>query len=83
MSEMTSFILANFTVPSEIGVNSQSMLWLLPLVAAISIVYKSTKIPVIKFTGFVKEVAVLFGSIVIFMIVTAMILYVVPWLLHV
>ena len=77
----TSFMLAGFYRPETIGVNPQSMLWLLPLVAVISIVYKTTKIPVIKFTGFLKEVVILFGSIVIFMIITAVILYALTWLL--
>ncbi|MBN1974698.1 MAG: hypothetical protein JW787_13750 [Sedimentisphaerales bacterium] len=76
-----SFILASFVRPEMIGVNPQSMLWLLPLVAAISIVYKTTKIPAIKFTTFLKEVVILFSSIVIFMIITAGVLYTMAWLL--
>lgn len=74
-------ILASFTQPVNIGVNSQSMLWILPLIAAISIVYKTTKITNIKFKSFLKEVVVLFGSIVVFMIITAVVLYALAWLL--
>jgi hypothetical protein len=77
----TSFILASFSQPEVIGVNPQSMLWLLPLVAAISIVYKTTKIPNIKFFAFLKEVVVLFSSIVVFMIMAALLLYGLVWLL--
>ena len=81
MSLLTSFILASFTRPEIVGINPQSMLWLLPLVAAISIVYKTTKIQTIKFLSFTKEVIFLFGSIVVFMIITAVVLYGVVWLL--
>jgi hypothetical protein len=81
MSLMTSFILANFFQPEKIGVDPQSMLWILPLVAAISIVYKTTKIQNIKFFSFTKEVVVLFGSIIIFMIIIAVVLYGIVWLL--
>jgi hypothetical protein len=78
---MSSFILASFSQPEMIGVNMQSMLWLLPLIAAISIVYKTTKIENIKFFYFLKEVVVLFSSIVVFMIITAVTLYGLAWLL--
>ncbi len=78
---IVSLILAMFSQPETIGVNPVSMLWLLPLIASISIVYKATKIPTIKFASFVKDVVVLFGSIVIFMIITAVVLYALAWLL--
>ena len=81
MSLTTAYIIASFSQPINIGVNQQSMLWLLPLVAAISIVYKTTKIENIKFFSFLKEVVVLFGSIVVFMIITAITLYAIEWLL--
>ena len=74
-----SFILASFMQPEMIGINPQSMLWLLPLIAAISIVYKVTKVHTIRFFSFAKEVIVLFGSITIFMLMTAAILYVFAW----
>jgi hypothetical protein len=72
--------MATFTTPENIGVTPQSMLWLLPLVASISIVYKTTKLPKIRFTNFVKETVVLFGSIVIFMAITALVLVAFAWL---
>ena len=73
--------MATFTMPERIGVTSSSMLWLLPLVASISIVYKSTKLPKIRFANFVKESVVLFGSIVIFMAITALVLVAMAWLI--
>jgi len=75
-----AFVLATFTVPEKISVDPRSMLWLLPLVASIAIVYKATKLPKIRAADFLKEVVVLFGSIVVFMIVTALTLYVLAWL---
>jgi hypothetical protein len=77
--ETASLILAIFSQPESIGVNPHSMLWLLPLVASISIVYKATKSPTIKFASFVKEVVLLFGTLIIFMIATAIVLYAIAW----
>ncbi len=81
MSIADAFFMASFTVPEIIHVDSTSMLWLLPLVAAISIVYKTTKIPKIKVVSFLREVVILFGSIVVFMAVSAIALCVVAWLI--
>lgn len=72
MSIIGVFVVASFTAPEKIGANPQSMLWLLPLVAAIVVVYKATKVPEIKTANFLKEVAILFGSIIVFMIITAL-----------
>ncbi len=81
MSEVAAFVIASFTVPEKIGANPQSMLWLLPLVAAIAIVYKATKLPAIKTVDFIKETAILFGSIIIFMFITALVLCAMAWLI--
>ena len=81
MPTIAAFIMATFTTPERIGVTPQSMLWLLPLVASISIVYKTTKVPRIRFVHFVKESVVLFGSIVIFMAITALVLLALAWLI--
>ena len=80
MSTIAAYVMATFTTPEHIGVTPQSMLWLLPLVASISVVYKTTKLPKIRFTNFVKESVVLFGSIVIFMAITALVLVAFAWL---
>ena len=80
MSTIAAFVLATFTTPENIGVTPHSMLWLLPLVAAISVVYKTTKLPKIRFAHFIKESVVLFGSIVIFMAITALVLVAFAWL---
>jgi hypothetical protein len=76
-----AFILAGFTLPEKIGADPSSMLWLLPLVAAIVVVYKATKVPTIKISSFLKETVVLFGSIIVFMVVTALVLWALAWLI--
>lgn len=81
MSMITAFVLATFTTPEHVGVTPKSMLWLLPLVASIAVVYKATKQPHIRFANFLKESVVLFGSIVIFMAITAVILVAFAWLI--
>jgi len=81
MSIADAFFMASFTVPEIIHVDPKSTLWLLPLVASISIVYKTTKIPNIKALSFLKEVVILFGSIVVFMAVSAIALCVLAWLI--
>jgi len=80
-SIVAAFVTANFTIPQRIGVNPQSMLLLLPLVASIAIVYKATKLPKITAGHFLKEVVILFGSIVVFMAVTALVLCVLAWVI--
>jgi hypothetical protein len=68
-------ILASLTSPMEIGTNEVSMLWLVPLLAAVCIVYKATKLREIKVVQFARESAVLFGSIIVFMAVVAAVLF--------
>jgi hypothetical protein len=78
---MAFLVMASFTAPENIGTNPQSMLWLLPLAAAIAIVYKATKMPTIKAGSFIKEV-VLVGSTVVFIyIIAALTLFALAWLI--
>lgn len=81
MPTIAAFIMASFTVPEKIGSNPQAMIWLLPLAAAIAVVYKATKIPTITAGNFIKEVVILFGSIVVFIIAVALFLYALAWLI--
>jgi hypothetical protein len=57
------------------------MLWLLPLAASIAIAYKATKLPTITAGNFIKEAAILFGSIVVSIIITGLALYALAWLI--
>lgn len=81
MSMEAIFIIATLTAPENVGTNPQSMLWLLPLVAAIAVIYKVTKLPVITAANFIKEAAVLFGSIIVFIVIAALTLHVFAWLI--
>jgi len=81
MSLMFFCVMASITIPEKIGTDPQSILWLLPLVAAIVIVYKATKLPTITARSFLKEV-VLVGSIVVFIYtIAALALFALAWLI--
>ena len=75
----TVLVLATFTTPEQIGTTPQSMLLLLPLVAAVSVAYKATKVKRITAAAFLTESALLFGSILVFMALTALVLCVIAW----
>lgn len=77
----TLFIIAAFKAPEPLATNPKLMLWLLPLAAAIAVIYKATKMPKITAVAFFKETVLLFGSIVVFIIVTALVLFAVVWLM--
>jgi hypothetical protein len=79
MTAFNEILLASFTTPMHIGTNPASTLWLLPLVASIAVVYKATKVFKIRAYPFLKESAVLFGSILVFILAAALILYGVAW----
>jgi len=79
MLEIAACIIANITIPEEMGTNPQSLLLLLPLVAAISIVYKATKLSAITAWNFIKETVVLFVSIAVVMAITAVVLLIIAW----
>ncbi len=73
-------MLGSFTTPMSIDTNPASMLWLLPLAVSISVVYKATKVYKVRLWPFARESAVLFGSIVVFIVVAAVILYGITWI---
>ena len=79
MTAATSPLLASFTTPMQIDTNPASMLWLVPLVVAIAVVYKATKVHKIKWWPFARETALLIGSIFVFITVAAVVLYGVAW----
>jgi hypothetical protein len=81
MSLMASFVMASITIPENIGTNPQSMLLLLPLVVAIAVIYKVTKMPKITAASFIREVVILSGSIVIFITIIAIALFAFTWLI--
>ncbi|MHC4616128.1 MAG: hypothetical protein ACYTEQ_00085 [Planctomycetota bacterium] len=72
---------AAFTVSKSIGTNPTSVLWMLPLAGSIAVVYKATKLRKIEAASFAKEVVILFGSIVVFIVVAALVLHALAWLI--
>lgn len=74
-------VIAAFNSPEPIQTDPWSLLLLLPLVASIAVIYKATKMPTITTGGFLKETVTLFGSIIIFIAITALVLYVLAWLI--
>jgi hypothetical protein len=79
MTAETCVLLASFTTPIRVDTTAASMLWLLPLVAAIAIVYKATKVHAIRWKPFLRETAVLFGSILVFMAVATLVIQAIAW----
>ncbi len=69
-------MLAGFTTPLKIGTDPAAMLWMFPLLAAVAIVYKATKVRVIFTLKFIKEVVVLFATMSALMILAGFALYV-------
>jgi hypothetical protein len=74
---LSQYILAGFTSPVYIGTTAKALLLALPLIAVISIVYKALKLDEIKFVSFLREAFLLFGSILVFMILAAIIIFVI------
>lgn len=79
MSALAAIVMAQFTIPEEIGTNPRSLLLLLPLLASIAVIYKATKVSKVSAGSFLKESAMLFGSILVFMVLTALVLTAVAW----
>ena len=65
-------ILATFTQPEYISTSPVQLLWMFPLLAAISIIYKITKMKVIFWRKFAKEVVILFLTTSILMILAGL-----------
>jgi hypothetical protein len=80
MLALAADIMAQFRVPEEIGTNPRSLLLVLPLLVAIAIVYKATKVPKVSVGNFIKESVLLFTSILVFMMITALVLVAIAWL---
>ncbi len=80
LSEL-GLISAAFTAPETIGVDPKSMLWMFPLLASIAIVYKATKTRVIFLPKFAKAAFVLFCTLSVFLVLTAVVLHIIVWIL--
>ncbi len=74
-------MIATFTSPERIPTSPQATLWMLPLMVAIVVVYKTTKLPEITAKKFLKETAGLFLSILVFIVATAAVLHAIAYLI--
>jgi hypothetical protein len=79
MLALAAIVMAEFTIPEEIGTNPRSLLLLIPLLVSIAVIYKATKVSRVSAGNFLKESALLFGSILVFMVVTVLVLTAVAW----
>jgi len=66
--------LAGLTSPIEIGTNPASLLWMFPLLLAIAVIYKTTRMRVLILRRFVIECAVLFLTLSVFMAASILVL---------
>ncbi|OQY07248.1 MAG: hypothetical protein B6I25_02255 [Planctomycetales bacterium 4572_13] len=73
-------VLAAFTAPIEIGTTPSSMLWMFPLLAAIALVYKATKMRVLFTKKYLLESLLLFLSVSGFLIMAIIVLNLLSWL---
>ena len=73
--------LASFTSPIEIGTDPASLLWMFPLLAALSLIYKATKLRVLFFRRFLFESLLVFLSVSGFMLMAIAVLNLVCWLI--
>jgi len=74
-------LLASFTAPIEIGTTPASMLWMFPLLAAVSLVYKATKMRVLLTRRYLLESLLLFLTVSGFMIMAIIVLNLLSWLI--
>jgi hypothetical protein len=58
-------ILASFTVPYDTGNGVTSLLWILPLLAAVAIVWKTLKVPSVASGKLIREVVILFCTLLV------------------
>ncbi len=70
---------ATFTSPEQMGTNPQSILWILPLMIAIVVAYKMTKLSTITLRNFFKETGGLFLSILVFIVAIALALHAIAY----
>lgn len=75
INNVCHFVLAGFINPLYIATTPYAFLFALPLIAVISIVYKAIKLEKLEFVTLVRESFLLFGSILVFMIASAIVVF--------
>lgn len=69
-----------FREPLSVPTNVWSQLWAIPICLCIAVVYKAVKLDEIKLKPFVREVSLLFVTIIAFLIMVALVLLGISWL---
>jgi hypothetical protein len=82
MYSFANLILASFAHPEIIKTTPASLLWILPLSLSVAIIYKITKLDNISPANLVKEITILFGSIVVFMSLIGAGFLVISWAIN-
>ena len=77
MSQFAAFIGQIFTQPLPVPTRSVSLLWALPICLSIALVYKATKLENFRFKLYLREVLLLFITIIGFLIAVAVALLVI------
>ena len=70
MPEHLGYCLAGLLAPISIGTNPWALLWMFPLLLAIAVIYKTTRMRVLFLRRFVIECVVLFLTLSVFMCVS-------------
>ena len=70
-------LLASFSLPYEIGNGIGALLWILPLLAAVAIVWKTLKLETITPAKLIRQVVILFFTMVVCYAAIAVALYVI------
>lgn len=81
MTELAGAVLAGLSAPVDIPTTPASLLWMFPLLLSIAVVYKTTRIRVLFWKTFVREVLILFLTLSGFMILAGIVLNLVVWLM--
>jgi len=66
-----------FTEPMYLPTKPVSLLWILPICLSVSLVYKAIKLEEFRPGLFVREVLFLFGTIIVFLLVIAVVLLII------
>ncbi len=73
MNEISQ-VIAGFTSPMDISTTPSSLLWMFPLLLAVALIYKATKLRIIRWGNFLRQSAVLFLTLSVFISAAAAVL---------
>lgn len=71
-----------FSQPLEIPTRAIALLWALPICLTIALVYKSLKLETFRFSILLREVVLLFLTIIGFLVMVAIVLVIIAYLVR-